>query len=201
MPCVERRRPLASARVAGWARLVLAGLVGCLLPACGGSPTDSGISGGLPGGDHPSFEDLFGPALVSADGSQVGLRAVQDKALVGIYFADPSCPACAAFTPLLVSTYDELMTAGKSFEIVLVSVGGGSADMFAFMQRYGMGWPAVPYDPSRLLALLQRFGVQWVPTLVVIDSDRDVVTKTGREDVLAAGAGAFDVWLATRPAP
>jgi len=180
---------------------VLTGLAACLLASCGSSPTDSGVSGDLPGGDHPSFEDLFGPALVRADGSQVSLRAVQDKALVGIYFADPSCPACAAFTPLLVSAYEELMAAGKSFEIVLVSVGGGSAEMFAFMQRYGMGWPAVPYDPAKLLTLLQRFGVEWVPTLVVIDSERNVVTKTGREDVVAAGAGAYDVWSAARPGP
>ncbi len=201
MPSAERRKPLASPRAAAWARVVFAGFAGCLLLSCGDSPTDSGVSGDLPGGDRPSFEDLFGPTLVGADGSQVGLRAVQDKALVGLYFADPSCPACAAFTPLLVSAYDSLKAANRSFEIVLVSVGGGSAEMFAFMQRYGMGWPAVPYDRAKLLTLLQRFGVEWVPTLVVLDSDRDVVTKTGREDVVAEGAGAYDVWLVASAGP
>ncbi len=173
---------------------MLAGAACCLWTSCGGAPTDSGSSDGVPD-DHPSFEELFGSTLVKADGREVDLRSVRGKALVGIYFASGSCSACGAFTPQLVGTYGELKAAGRSFEIVLASLDGSSEDMLAFMQQHGMEWVAMPYDYTKVLALADRYGVALIPTLVIIDDERNTITKKGREDVVSRGAGAYDVWL------
>lgn len=195
---------MGSARVRVTARtrmMVIAGLSCGLLAACGDSATDSGSPAEPPGGEDPTFVDLFGSVLVRADGSQVGIQAVQTRSLVGVYFAASSCPACAGFTPTLLSAYNEMRAESKSFEVVLVSTGPSSEDMFAYMQQSGMPWLAVPYERGKILELANRYAVEWIPTLVVIDSRRKTVTKTGREDIVAKGAAAFDAWLAASVGP
>ena len=86
-----------------------------------------------------------------------------------------------------MTAYEELQAADKSFEVVLVSFGSSAQEMLSFMQQDHAGWLAMPYDVVNALALAERYGVEFVPTLVVIDSGRNVVTKTGREDVVAMG--------------
>ncbi|NJD19462.1 MAG: redoxin domain-containing protein [Gemmatimonadetes bacterium] len=148
------------------------------------------------GDGAPTFVELLGPSLVTADGSSVGTQALQGKALVGVYFAAGWCPACAAFTPLLVSAYGEWRKADRSFEIVLASLDHSSPEMFSHMKARGMGWLAIPYDAARIRALAERYAVQWIPTLIVMDGDRTIITTGGRDDVAAKGAAAFDAWLA-----
>jgi len=145
--------------------------------------------------------DLFGTVLYKAEGGQVGIQALQTKAIIGIYFASRSCPACGAFTPQLVSTYNELMRTDKSFEIVLASVDASSADLSGYMQQYAMAWLALPSGGEAVLQLVKRYDVEWIPTLIVIDEERKTITKTGREDVVTKGAAAFDQWLAASGGP
>lgn len=184
----------AGLRGSALARLIVAGLSCCLCASCGGSePTDPAEP---PAGSDATFAELFGSVLLKADGSSVGIQAIQTKAIVGIYFAAGWCPACAEFTPTLVSAYGELTKAGKSFEIVLVSLDASSADMLTHMRNRGMAWLAIPYDSARIRALIDRYGVEWIPTLVILDNDRTIITKGGRDDIVVKGAAAFDDWLA-----
>lgn len=192
---------MGSARKRGTtlARLVVAGPWFWLLASCGGSDSATAPEG--PADTSASFSDLFGTVLLKADGSQVGIQAVQTKAIVGIYFAAGWCPACAAFTPTLVSAYDSLRKADKSFEIVLVSLDYSPTDMLTHMRNRGMAWLAIPYDSTKRPALVYLYGVQLIPTLVVLDADRTIITKDGQDDVRVKGAAAFDDWLAASRGP
>ena len=153
------------------------------------------------GGDGPtepapvSLPDLFGPELYRADGSVVGVEVLGDVALIGVYFASPECPACGGFTPALIDAYQELRSQGKSFEVVLVSLGSGSS-MFDHMTDSNMPWLAVPSPSTTANALVHRYDVRWIPTLVVIDGSAKIVTTTGREDLSVRGVEAYDDWLA-----
>ncbi len=183
------------------ARITVAGLLCCLSASCGSDITGNGSIDDLPGGSSPTLSDLFGSTLVRADGSQVGLVSLQGQSIIGIYFASRSCPACAGFTPELVSTYNEIHEAGKPFEIVLVNLDPPSADLAEYMTSNGMDWLAVPLWSDKIMELVKRYSVEWIPTLIVIDSERRTVTKSGREDVIIRGASAFDKWLAATPTP
>ncbi len=183
------------------ARTVVAGLLCCLSASCGSDITGNGSIDDLPGGSSPTLSDLFGSTLLRADGSQASLVALQGQSIIGIYFASRSCPACAGFTPELVSTYNAIRKAGKPFEIVFASVDPASLDLTAYMREYGMGWVAIPLGSEKIMELAKRYDVEWIPTLIVIDSGRKTITKTGREDVLAKGAAAFETWLAASPTP
>ncbi|MFW6205632.1 MAG: thioredoxin-like domain-containing protein [Gemmatimonadota bacterium] len=145
--------------------------------------------------DPASLLELFGDSLYRADGTVEGLDALDDVALIGIYVAARSCPACANFTPLLVSVYDQLQTDGRSFEVVLVSTDSSEEIMFAYMEDAGMPWLAVPWGGSHAIGLLERYDVRWIPTLVIIDGDGRTVSMNGRDELVENGAAAYDGWL------
>jgi thiol-disulfide isomerase/thioredoxin len=143
-----------------------------------------------------SLAELFGPTLLMADGSAVGPEVLEGKALIGIYFGAWGCPACGAFTPLLVDAYDELREAGRSFEVVYVSSDGSAEIMHRYMRDAGMRWPALPWGGSRSAALGQRYGVRYIPTVIIIDGSGATVSLKGYEEIADRGAAAYEGWLA-----
>ena len=177
-----------------WKRqLVVAVLAsfGALVPsACG----DDGPSG--PG--STSLPDLFGDLLYRADGTTVGVETLQNRVLIGVYFASPTCPACAGFSPILLEAYGQLKEDGRSFEVVLVSPGISDLALLDYMAETEMGWLAVSSQSKQANALVQRYNVRWIPTLVVMDPEGGTVSLNGREEVTLYGAGAYDQWLAAR---
>lgn len=169
-------------------------LLALILSSCSGA---GGVVG--PGGEEPppaSLYELLGPALVRADGSPADVNAVAARALVGLYFAASTCPACGSFTPSLVKAYQEIQLQGKSFEVVLVSLDNSSAEMFDHMLSRGMPWPAIPHSRLKAESLAQRYGIAWIPELVILDRRGALVSAAGRDGVALKGAAAYDDWLA-----
>ena len=127
----------------------------------------------------------------------MGIGALQSTSVIGIYFASPTCPACVAFSPVLLDAYNQLKADGRSFEIVHVVHGVGDPSLLTFMTDSEMPWLAVSSESDKPTALFQRFSVQWVPTLIIIDGNGTIKSLAGREEITQAGAGAYDGWVAT----
>ena len=55
----------------------------------------------------------------------------------------------------------------------------------AFERNFAeMPWLAVPYQDEKIKSMLkQRYGINSIPTLVVVDSAGNLVTYDGRKDV------------------
>jgi len=163
-----------------------------VLHGCGGDgPTGPDLNP-----DPTTLSDLFGNQLFKVDGSSVGVGTLSQVKVIGVYFASPTCPACTAFTPVLVDAYNQLLTDGRSFEVVLVAPGMNDESLFDFMDDSGMGWLAVLPRSSKTNRLLQHFKIQWVPTLVIIDSAGRTLSVNGREQLTQNGIAAYDSWLA-----
>lgn len=158
--------------------------------------TASGCDGEGPADLPPaSLPELFGGQLYRADGSTVGVESLGNVPVIGIYFASSGCPACGGFTPLLVEAYNQLKEDGRSFEVVLVSPGIADATLLQYMGEAAMPWLAVPSESSRPMALVKRYDVRWIPTLLVIDEEANILSLTGRDEVVQKGAGAYDDWI------
>jgi len=188
--CAGRRR--RSRRWTG-VHVVAAAIVCSLAVGC-----DRDSPAGLP---PPSLPELFGDELYRADGSVVGLEVFDGVPVIGIYFGAGSCSACAPFTPLLVDAYHLLEEDGRPFEVVYVSSDGSEAAMFSYMQESGMPWVAVPWRGDKARALVDRYGVRWIPTLVVVDGAGETISLDGRDELYEKGAAAYDDWLAASTAP
>jgi hypothetical protein len=98
----------------------------------------------------------------------------------------------------VVEIYHELLNEGASFEVVYVGLDPSAALMFAYMTGAGMPWVAVPWGGSHATGLLQLYGVQWIPTVIVIDGACNTLSVQGREEIERKGARAYDDWLARR---
>lgn len=168
--------------------LALASLLCCSVSGCG----DEDPTGPSPA----SIPKLFGNQLFRADGSSVGIQVLSDAPVIGVYFASVGCSACGAFTPLLVDAYHQLEEGGRSFEVVLVSLGVSDSALFEYMEESDMPWLAVSPQSSKANDLVERYNVRWVPTLVIIDAAGNTLSMTGRDEVTQEGAGAYDAWLA-----
>lgn len=139
------------------------------------------------------LNEFFGDKLLVADGSEVSLDELAGKT-IGIYFSAHWCPPCRGFTPVLVKTYDEIVAAGKPFELVFVSSDQSEEKMFGYMKEAKMAWKALPFGSDKKSSLSTKYGVRGIPTLVIVDKDGNTISKNARGDISSKGAAAFDQW-------
>mmetsp|Transcript_4510 Transcript_4510/g.9998 ORF Transcript_4510/g.9998 Transcript_4510/m.9998 type:complete len:306 (+) Transcript_4510:178-1095(+) len=152
--------------------------------------------------------DLLGDMLLQPGGrgTSIGTSEALKGKTIGLYFSAHWCPPCRRFTPRLAEKYAALKKAGKDFEIVFIS---SDRDEAAFNEYAGeMPWLALPYENRDKKAELSgRYGVSGIPTLVILDSDGETITRDGRGAVnaqsyienfpwLSSSEGFFDACLA-----
>ena len=81
-------------------------------------------------------------------------------------------------------------------EIIFCSNDGNEA---AFERNYAtMPFAAIPYiDEQRIQNLKQRYGINGIPTLVVLDFNRggELISYDGRADLQNHSEGALEIWL------
>lgn len=135
----------------------------------------------FPWGPKPFSEVVAGP-LLRYNGQTLDSNALEGS-YVGVYFSAHWCPPCRSLTRVLVESYRKIKEAGQKFEILFVSA-DRSED--SFKQYFSeMPWVAVPYaDEARRSRLNRLYGIQGIPTLIVLDSKGDVITRQGRVEVL-----------------
>lgn len=137
------------------------------------------------------LEKRFGKELVNAKGEKVAAATLAGKT-IGLYFSAHWCPPCRKFTPQLVAFRDAV--AKDNFEIVFVSFDKDKEAMDGYMKETKMGWLAIPYDAAQRKAVAKEFGVNSIPTLIILDKDGKKITDKGRGDVTTKGNEALKEW-------
>lgn len=156
-------------------------------------PTEAGNAEREPGVSAEWIKTYFGEQVVRKDGTNESTETLAGKK-IGLYFSAHWCPPCRAFSPVLVKTYNEIRDKGNEFEIILVSSDRNGDDMFGYMREVDMPWVAIPFGSPLRAKLSEQYGVQGIPTFVILDEGGRTVTKDGRGDVASKGAAAFDDW-------
>uniref|UniRef100_A0A8C4S3I0 Nucleoredoxin n=2 Tax=Erpetoichthys calabaricus TaxID=27687 RepID=A0A8C4S3I0_ERPCA len=135
----------------------------------------------FPWGPKPFGEVVAGP-LVRKNGQSTDSSTLEGS-YVGVYFSAHWCPPCRSLTRVLVESYGMVKESGKKFEIVFVSA-DRSED--SFKQYFSeMPWLAVPYsDEGRRSRLNRLYGIQGIPTLILLDTEGKLITRQGRVEVL-----------------
>ncbi|XP_077167259.1 nucleoredoxin [Paroedura picta] len=135
----------------------------------------------FPWGPRPFQEVIAGPLVQNKGQSQDS--STLEGSYVGVYFSAHWCPPCRSLTRVLVESYRKIKEVGQKFEIVFVSA-DRSED--SFKQYFSeMPWLAVPYaDEARRSRLNRLYGIQGIPTLVILDPKGEVITRQGRVEVL-----------------
>ena len=104
--------------------------------------------------------------------------------VLGIYFSAHWCGPCRQFTPILADKYRSIIKSGHQFDIVFVTSDRSQSDADIYFKD--MPWKALPFvDRARKDALSAKFGVQGIPTLVLLDEHGNVITLDGRSALMS----------------
>lgn len=137
------------------------------------------------------MEALFGPTLIGKSGP-VAASSLNTR-FVLVYFSAHWCPPCRGFTPKLGMFYDAVNSGAKQVEIVYIS---RDKTPDQFNEYYSeMPWLALPFeDKARITALGNRFQVQQIPCLILIDNQGNMKRNTCRMDVTNKGPNCLPDW-------
>lgn len=143
----------------------------------------------------PTLWDALGDEVTKGlNGEVVKVEELQAQAnVIGLYFSAHWCSPCRSFTPSLVATYAKLKAARKGFEVIFVS---SDRDDESFKEYYaGMPWLAIPNGDERREPLSKLFGVEGIPSLVLIDAATGMtINDDGRGAVAADPEGVEFPW-------
>lgn len=200
LPFADRDRKAALSKkfeVEGIPTLILLDADGNLINKDG----RSAISEDPKGEDFPWKQKTFKEILASCkfvgkDGPVDG--GVLNDRVFGLYFSAHWCPPCRGFTPQLAEWYQKSLK-DKGLEIVFVS---SDRDEDAFKEYFAdQPWLALDYSCRKEKgALNQYFGVQGIPSFVIVDKDGSTITKDGRSAVSADPEGNEFPWY-PKPVP
>jgi nucleoredoxin len=138
------------------------------------------------------MEGLLGLRLLSKTGL-VDLAAFTKQEFRLIYFSAGWCPPCRGFTPLLRDFYQKVNSPAKKVEVVFVSRDENEASFEAYYKE--MPWLAVDFkEQARIKALLTRFQVKTIPTLVLVHADGSEAHRDCRNEVVQKGVAALAGW-------
>jgi nucleoredoxin len=62
------------------------------------------------------------------------------------------------------------------------------------MKDYKMNWLAVPHDSPLREQLQQKYDIQGIPSLVILDDQGNLITQEGRSEMGDSGAEALVKW-------
>lgn len=137
-------------------------------------------------------EIMAGAKLVGKGGESLSFQNHLANKVYAIYFSAHWCPPCRGFTPMLAEWYTKDLKA-KGLEVLFVS---SDREESQFNEYYGeMPWIALDYaDRKRKEQLSALFGVQGIPTCVILDKDGSTITKDGKEAISGDPTGAEFPW-------
>lgn len=100
-----------------------------------------------------------------------------DKPYILVYFSAHWCPPCRKFTPVLVRYYRD---AGEDrpFEVLFVSSDRREEDMFNYMEKMKMPWPAARFRSSLAKTLNDRYCGPGIPCLVLVTPEGKILADS-----------------------
>ena len=118
--------------------------------------------------------------FTATDGSPVDLSKMRGKVVL-IDFWATWCGPCMEEVPNVVATYNQLHEQG--FEVVGVSLDQDRGALDRVTREKGMVWPQYFDGQGWSNAIAQKFGIQSIPAMWLIDKNGKLADTNGREDL------------------
>jgi len=139
-----------------------------------------------------SFSEIFGDATLVGSGDTRKKGCDLMGTVFGLYFSAHWCPPCRAFTPQLAEWYKTDLKE-KGLEVAFVSSDKSEDEFKSYFGE--QPWLALDFgDSKRKDQLNKHFGVQGIPSFVIIDKDGSVITKNGTSAVKSDPTGKEFPW-------
>ena len=112
---------------------------------------------------------------------------------VGLFFSADWCPPCKHMLQPLKNFYTDVNLQERTFEIILVS--SDRSEEERKRHHSTMPWMSLPFDDPRNNSLREKFEIQGVPALIVLDAETGfTVTATARKDLGKDVNEVYETW-------
>ena len=141
------------------------------------------------------MEALFGESLINKDGKVNTVDICGEGKFTGVYFGAHWAPPCRDFTEKLITVYTELNKSNRNLEVVFCSADGDEAHFKENLS--GMPWAAIDFNEVAVREKLkQKFGIDKIPTLVILNDKGNIVSKEGAKDIKEKrGEALIEFWV------
>ena len=124
---------------------------------------------------------------------KVLLDDIARNSVLLLYFTASWCPASQRFNDVLFRAYQQINSARKTLEVIVISKERTEIDHRKFTDR--MPCILVPYDPDRVQDLFRRYQVKEVPQVLLIKKDDgSILTREGRLHIESDGPAVIERW-------
>jgi nucleoredoxin len=93
----------------------------------------------------------------------------------------------------LIDFYNEINAEEKQLEVILISRDLKKEDFEDYYAK--MPWLALPFEDTRMITLVEKYGMKGFPNLLILKKDGEIATKNGKQDVINDDIAAFEKWL------
>ena len=138
----------------------------------------------------PRNEMLIPDKLLDASGNFFSSEFLKQK-YIGLYFSASWCGPCRKFTPKLVEFRNKF---SDEFEVILIGADGSSKAQANYMKKYSMPWYAMQNQSMEAKFASMFCEVKSIPYLVILDQDRNIISKNGKSDLMKMGDQAMEEW-------
>ena len=121
----------------------------------------------------PFISQLFPKDLL--DSNQLihsTLEALSNK-VIAVYFSAHWCPPCRAFTPKLISVYQQSKELGKQFEVIFCSADHSEEEFFQYFKT--MPWLAIKFNDEEREIFMSKFSVSGIPKLSILAPSGQII--------------------------
>jgi len=116
------------------------------------------------------FVQSLGLQLVDAGNKPFDAKQLAPSDVIALYFSAHWCPPCRQFTPMLKKFVETLQAAGDdTLKVIFVSRDKSEMDMWKYMHEAHGNWLTLSFAGDGRDKLCQRYGVQGIPGLVVLN--------------------------------
>ena len=132
------------------------------------------------------MEELIG-TIFESHTNKVEIQDIMKCDIICLYCSAHWCPPCRTFTPVLGQVYEKINASKKQMEIVYVTFDRDEDEFNEYFQT--MPFLAIPWaDEERRDKIDERFEIEGIPLLIVMDRFTNVLVADARNDVTRYGA-------------
>jgi hypothetical protein len=134
--------------------------------------------------DGPVVTQLEGKLVNSATGKADPLDTNALPKYLVFYRGSSTCPITRGFTPTLIKYYTETKPKHPEFEIIYV-MAEEDADTEKFAKELGFSWPALEYDKTQAVPIVNPVIGSLLPQMIVMDRSGKVLANGFQNEVPA----------------
>ncbi|KAL1518326.1 hypothetical protein ABEB36_001965 [Hypothenemus hampei] len=137
---------------------------------------------------------LEGKNVMSKDGSLHPIKNVLKKKRLLIYLFTASFVNRPEFMQKLKNVYQENLKRNTGMEIIYVTSDTEEKNFkHDFTIRQGP-WLAIPFKDTVAIELRYKYEISSLPTLVVVNKEGEIITRSGREELEKLGINVLVTW-------